>query len=154
MSDGDVPQPLPPGQLDDGPDEMIEFDLMQLVERPRWMKRAACRGLDASLFFPERGEMVSPEARQVCAECEVRVECLHYAIAIKERDGVWGGRSGRQRRDMRAAKVDRSSDRVCIQCGVEFLGNYRSQLCSTDCRRTRYQEKKQEGGTVADQADD
>lgn len=122
---------------DDDPEVQQVPNLELIVERPFWMERANCRGLDPALFFPERGEMVSEKARQVCAECEVSYECLIYALEIKERDGVWGGQSGRQRRDLRAAAVDRNHERTCIECGITFMGNYRSRLCSQDCRVIR-----------------
>lgn len=129
---------LPDDTPDDTEDEQRSLpEFILLISRPKWMRRAACRGLDPSLFFPERGELVSEEARQVCAECPVQPECLEYALTTKERDGVWGGRSGRQRRDMRAAIIDRNRERECIECGRVFMGNYRSKLCSTDCRRIR-----------------
>lgn len=101
------------------------------------MRHAACRGLNPKLFFPERGEMVSQEARDVCASCPVQEECLEYAIRVGERDGVWGGKSGRQRRDMRSAEVERTRQQFCIQCGGLFLGNYRSKICSEGCRVKR-----------------
>jgi WhiB family redox-sensing transcriptional regulator len=115
--------------------ELPEFTF--LVIRPKWMQQAACRGLDASLFFPERGEVVSDEAREICAECPVCRECLEFSIITKERDGVWGGKSGRQRRDMRSQAIDRTYTRTCIECGDRFQGNYRSKICGPDCRRKR-----------------
>ena len=51
-------------------------DLLGAVKRPTWMKDAECRGLNPNLFFPERGEIVSEEARSVCAECTVSRQCL------------------------------------------------------------------------------
>lgn len=117
------------------PDSIPE--LSEALRRPTWMERAACRGLDASLFFPERGEMVSQTTRDVCASCPVQAECLDYALEIKERDGVWGGKSGRQRRDLRSASAERNQLCTCIECGAEFVGNYRSKICSATCRARR-----------------
>jgi Transcription factor WhiB len=36
----------------------------------------------------------------VCAGCEVRAECLQYALDHSERFGVWGGLSERERREL------------------------------------------------------
>ncbi len=69
--------------------------------RPPWMNHAACRGVNPALFFPERGETSTP-AKQVCADCTVRVDCLEHALAACERHGVWGGQSERERRRLRA----------------------------------------------------
>lgn len=70
-----------------------------------WWERAACRGLDTSLFFPGRGESTA-EAEAVCASCEVRDDCLWFALGDNggrrsEKFGIWGGSSERQRRRWR-----------------------------------------------------
>ena len=41
------------------------------------------------------------DAKKVCTECEVKVECLEYALANDERFGIWGGLSERERRKLR-----------------------------------------------------
>jgi WhiB family redox-sensing transcriptional regulator len=67
----------------------------------RWRGLAACRGIDLDVFFPERGESAEP-ARQVCARCPVREQCLDYAISNGITDGIWGGLSERERRALRS----------------------------------------------------
>lgn len=57
----------------------------------------ACRGLDAGIFYPETDEEAEV-AKQVCAECGVRSACLEYALARREKVGVWGGATERERR--------------------------------------------------------
>lgn len=80
-------------------------------ERDRWRQDAACRpdrrpeGMDraawTALFFPERGNRISP-ALNICAQCPVRAECRAEANGSPlEREGIWGGMSGRQRRRTR-----------------------------------------------------
>lgn len=70
-----------------------------------WQDRAACRGMNPELFFPERGEgVVVDAARAVCAGCEVAAECLEFAIENSEKSGIWGGYSERQRRRIRARR--------------------------------------------------
>lgn len=68
--------------------------------RPGWADRAACRGLDANLFHPERGENTA-HAKKVCAACPVRDECLAYALTHYEKHGIWGGLSERERQPLR-----------------------------------------------------
>jgi WhiB family redox-sensing transcriptional regulator len=72
----------------------------------RWWQRAACRGRDTNLFFPERksSEKTSP-GLGFCSVCEVRQNCETEALERGERYGIWGGmtslqlrRLGRQRR--------------------------------------------------------
>lgn len=69
-----------------------------------WQERALCAQSDPEIFFPEKGGTVRP-AKRTCARCEVRAECLDYALAFDERFGIWGGLSERERR--RIARTDR-----------------------------------------------
>jgi WhiB family transcriptional regulator, redox-sensing transcriptional regulator len=62
-----------------------------------WQDRALCAQNDPEAFFPDKGESSAP-AKRVCAGCEVRPECLQYALDHRERFGVWGGLSERERR--------------------------------------------------------
>jgi len=67
-----------------------------------WQARANCIGVDPDLFFPEHGESLAP-AKAVCSGCEVRAECLDYALATGQHHGVWGGTSERERKRTRKA---------------------------------------------------
>ena len=62
-----------------------------------WQERALCAETDPEAFFPEKGGSTR-EAKRICAQCEVRVECLEYALESDERFGIWGGLSERERR--------------------------------------------------------
>ena len=64
-----------------------------------WRNRAACRGVDPDIFFPVSDED-AVQAKAICAECPVREACLEWALATRERDGVWGGATERERRRM------------------------------------------------------
>lgn len=75
----------------------IESFLSDFGER-EWMSRAACKGMDTNLFFPERGDTHSVRlAKSVCAGCPVIEECGEYGKA--ERFGFWGGMGVRRRRN-------------------------------------------------------
>jgi WhiB family redox-sensing transcriptional regulator len=64
-----------------------------------WQSKAACRGLDAAIFFPDPDvDDEALPAKAVCAECAVRESCLEYALGYREKDGVWGGATERERR--------------------------------------------------------
>jgi WhiB family transcriptional regulator, redox-sensing transcriptional regulator len=65
-----------------------------------WQERALCAETDPEAFFPEKGGSIR-EAKRICTGCEVRAECLEYALANDERFGVWGGLSERERHRMR-----------------------------------------------------
>lgn len=62
-----------------------------------WRKRAACQGVDPDVFYPVSDDDAET-AKSICAQCTVREACLEYALAYRERDGVWGGATERERR--------------------------------------------------------
>ncbi len=69
-----------------------------------WQDRALCAQTDPEAFFPEKGGSTR-EAKRVCTVCEVRAECLEYALANDERFGIWGGLSERERRKLKRRAV-------------------------------------------------
>ena len=69
-----------------------------------WQERALCAQTDPEAFFPEKGGSTR-EAKRVCTTCEVRDECLEYALAHDERFGIWGGLSERERRRLKKQAV-------------------------------------------------
>jgi len=69
-----------------------------------WQERALCAQTDPEAFFPEKGGSTR-EAKKVCLSCEVRAECLEYALANDERFGIWGGLSERERRRLKKSAV-------------------------------------------------
>jgi WhiB family redox-sensing transcriptional regulator len=73
------------------------------LEATTWQALARCAEVDAEAFFPEKGGSTAP-AKKVCLSCEVRTECLEYALEHDERFGIWGGLSERQRRRLRQSR--------------------------------------------------
>jgi len=69
-----------------------------------WQDDALCAQTDPEAFFPEKGGSTR-EAKRVCAKCDVRQECLEYALSHDERFGIWGGTSERDRRRLRRQAV-------------------------------------------------
>jgi len=67
-----------------------------------WQERALCAQTDPEAFFPEKGGSTR-EAKKVCRACDVRAECLEYALSRDERFGIWGGLSERERRRLKKA---------------------------------------------------
>src|ERR1700739_5152338 len=87
-----------------------------------WQDRALCAQTDPEAFFPEKGGSTR-EAKRVCRSCEVRAECLEYALENDERFGIWGGLSERERRR--------------IKRQVVLTGGSRRSIGSTGGGRTR-----------------
>jgi WhiB family redox-sensing transcriptional regulator len=71
---------------------------------PSWQDRALCAQTDPEAFFPEKGGSTR-EAKRVCRSCEVRTECLDYALEHDERFGIWGGLSERERRRLKRQAI-------------------------------------------------
>lgn len=69
-----------------------------------WQDYANCRGADADLFFPERGASTR-KAKAICNACEVKGQCLDFAIINGEKFGIWGGMSERERRRVRRLRT-------------------------------------------------
>ena len=70
-----------------------------------WRSRSACLDENPELFFPigTTGPAVTQvdEAKRVCGQCEVRAECLTWALEENQDHGVWGGLSEDERRSLR-----------------------------------------------------
>lgn len=62
-----------------------------------WEKSAACKGLDPHIFYPPSEEDAA-SAKAVCDVCAVRIPCLEHALSRREKDGVWGGATEKERR--------------------------------------------------------
>lgn len=96
---------------------------MPFVPADNWMQRAACRGADLDIFVPgdafdapDETERPSEEALSYCLRCPVLADCLTHAVAL-DLDGVWGGTTGYQRRQLR-----RPLSRIaCPVCGAQII---------------------------------
>jgi WhiB family redox-sensing transcriptional regulator len=80
---------------------------------PSWQSQAACRGLDAEIFHPVDDSQIQL-AKSICAMCPIAEQCLEHAIVAREKHGVWGGTTERERRSIirrrrRAAAKARAS---------------------------------------------
>ena len=80
----------------------VEVDVLvdPVAEELSWQERALCAQTDPESFFPEKGGSTR-EAKRICISCDVKDDCLEYALANDERFGIWGGLSERERRRMK-----------------------------------------------------
>lgn len=67
--------------------------------RFHWQENAGCRGVEPEIFFPVSDEEAGP-AKAICDACTVRVDCLAFSFENRERYGVWGGLSEKERVDL------------------------------------------------------
>ena len=77
-----------------------DFDALFDAVEEQWQDRALCAQTDPEAFFPEKGGSTR-EAKRICQGCEVKPECLEYALQNDERFGIWGGLSERERRRLK-----------------------------------------------------
>jgi WhiB family redox-sensing transcriptional regulator len=63
----------------------------------KWQDDALCAQVSQEMFFPEKGGSTK-DAKRICDSCDVKAQCLAYALESGQRFGIWGGLSERQRR--------------------------------------------------------
>lgn len=70
-----------------------------------WRQRSACADMDGELFFPigdgPAAQSQAREAKEVCADCPVRSQCLEWSLRNGPMDGIWGGLTRGERDNLR-----------------------------------------------------
>lgn len=82
-----------------------------------WYEDAACRGMSLDRFFGfgdtlGLGQGVRSEdrtrlreAKAICRSCPVQPQCLEHALTQPERFGIWGGKTRKERHDIRRRRA-------------------------------------------------
>jgi WhiB family redox-sensing transcriptional regulator len=74
-----------------------------------WRSQAACHGIDPDVFFPvgSTGRAIEhiATAKAICSACQVREECLEFALETSQGFGIWGGRDEDERRRLRRTRL-------------------------------------------------
>ncbi|MDQ0792043.1 WhiB family transcriptional regulator [Streptomyces sp. B1I3] len=73
-----------------------------------WEESALCAQTDPDAWHPLPGGTSRP-AKQICGSCEVRAECLEYAISSGQRFGIWGGASEKELRQLARARQEQAA---------------------------------------------
>ena len=84
------------------PEYLFQFTEAELAE---WWNYAACMDHpQADDWFAEgaRGAEEASRAISLCNRCPVRTDCLAYAMGHPEVEGIWGGLTRPQRRQLAA----------------------------------------------------
>jgi len=87
----------------------------------RWSESAACRTTRPDALFV-RGAAQN-RAKQLCAQCPVRTECLAEALGSNIEWGVWGGMTERERRALLRRRPNVTSWRRLLETAREQHGN-------------------------------
>jgi WhiB family redox-sensing transcriptional regulator len=82
-----------------------------------WADKAVCRGGGPDALFV-RGAAQN-RAKQLCASCPVRIECLAEALDNRIEWGVWGGMTERERRALLKRRPTITSWRGLLQTARE-----------------------------------
>lgn len=74
-------------------------ELSKDLKEQEWQKEGLCRGIEPEVFFPV-AEEDAWRAKEICNACPVKEPCLVASLRNRERYGVWGGVSEKERQDM------------------------------------------------------
>jgi len=67
-------------------------DRQTMVGHALNLEVGACRNFDPDVFRPDPDSpQAVARARTICARCDVRLECLAFALRTEHLDGIWGG---------------------------------------------------------------
>ena len=84
-----------------------------LFEPKPWVKFGLCNKprdgkVDTGPWYPKRGEPT--DAIEICEACPVIAPCLHYGM--REKYGIWGGKTSTQRRKLRSEAAEDAKTRL------------------------------------------
>lgn len=135
---------------------MSVLGIFDSSEPEPWMSEGLCAQTDPELFFPDRGGS-SREAKKICYGYEVRLECLQHALDKRERYGIWGGLSERERAKLkrRQAALIAATGPLELDAGLAHgtPGGYGAGCKCLPCRTAdryhqRYVRRGTEGGAA------
>lgn len=93
----------------------------RVMEALSWMLKGICRSGEYPISMwdthPDSDTrsrdpqtiLGNARAKRICMSCDVRTECLSYAMRHNEPAGIWGGTSPRDRKRIRAFARQRMS---------------------------------------------
>jgi WhiB family transcriptional regulator, redox-sensing transcriptional regulator len=75
-----------------------------------WKMLGHCVGKDTNLFFPDAAynRFEVKFAKDICAVCPVRAQCMDYALRHDE-IGIWGGTTERERKKIKNRYIRRKA---------------------------------------------
>ena len=119
------------------------------IPTPAFIEFGLCAQVGSDAWYPEQGSDAKA-AKAICRGCEVRVECLDWALANDERHGIWGGLSEMDRRRLRRGHAPR----ICAlaSCGktLPLWVAGQQRYCDANCsQRTRDGRRRAKDEAVA-----
>ncbi|WP_435059092.1 WhiB family transcriptional regulator [Streptomyces sp. bgisy060] len=97
-----------------------------------WHSRGACYGInpkdaDRLFFHGPRNTRDRQQAKQVCATCPVRRDCLNFALENKIEHGLWGGLTLKERAKWRT-QLDNRLDYTRVRSAINGRDVHLSSL--------------------------
>lgn len=92
------------------------------MQAHKWVEKAACRGSDVNLFFPEVGVSYHQTdfIRHLCGTCPVKMDCLELGLESgNDEYGFFGGKSPKDRQAIRAERA--RATRTLVPAPVRVL---------------------------------
>lgn len=99
----------------------IELPVLRWDGVPGWRSKAACRGVSTELFFRRTAHERIIEA---CNECPVNLVCLEFAIRNDLQFGIYGGKTGPERKGLTVEDIKQRSE-------MDEIGNQASDDSTT-----------------------
>jgi WhiB family redox-sensing transcriptional regulator len=109
-----------------------------------WRKEANCIGADLEIFFPDiPTNRSSLEAKALCRQCPVALECLEEALQQPEEFGIFGGLTRDERQGLRSKEKNRREQNLCRQGHLLTPDNIVQTDNGSTCRTCRrFSQKK------------
>lgn len=103
-----------------------------------WAETAACRGYDLAEFFTE-SKLGMKRAKQICAGCPVRRQCLEEALRaeVGSRYGIYGGLTAAERTRL----VKDRGDETTEPAPVPLRAGRGPAACGTRSGYTRHRKR-------------
>lgn len=79
--------------------------MKKMNQQVQWQQQGECQRGDTRLFFPtgsggDSSSMVT-KAKEICSRCVSREPCLDWALFNDITEGIWGGKSSEERRQIK-----------------------------------------------------
>jgi WhiB family transcriptional regulator, redox-sensing transcriptional regulator len=105
--------------MQNGPERLfVRLSAVPRMPCVSWERDARCNDYDPEIFFDPRVRF-ERKAKSICGRCDVRANCLAYALQTRIEFGVWGGMNGKERRALlrgpvKVADLHDIADKVAV----------------------------------------
>lgn len=84
-------------------------------DQNNWRAEAICASgdIETAVFFSDMKSSIET-AKEICASCAVRSDCLEYAMSAGEKFGVWGGLTVKERRRLSRYRAQERGHAVIV----------------------------------------